>query len=325
MSQHTLAVLDDYQNVSLKMADWTPITTAGVQITVFDNTITDTDALVARLRPFSILCIMRERTKFPASLLAQLPNLKLLVTTGMRNLGLDVEAAKKLGITVCGTQSGGNATSELTWALLLGLAYNIVPNHIRMGSSAPGTKWQDGRIPTGLNGKTLGLIGLGRLGKSMAIIAKAFGMNVIAWSTNMTPEFAAAGGAMFAGSKEELFKQSDFVSVQVVLSPRSVDLVNEAELRLMKKTAFLINTARGPIVNQAALVKALKEDWIAGAALDVYDTEPLPADNELRTLSDKVLMTPHMGYVNDYSYEMYYRETVECVAKYLEGTPIRLL
>ncbi|KAK7203827.1 D-isomer-specific 2-hydroxyacid dehydrogenase NAD-binding protein [Myxozyma melibiosi] len=324
--QHSLAILDDYQSVALKIADWSAISdTAKVPITVFSDHLSDETEVIARLKPFTIICIMRERTKFTPALFAGLPNLKLLVTTGMRNLGIDLEAARAHGVVVSGTGSGGESTVETIWALILGVARNIVADHTRLTTPETATVWQAGRLPTGLYGRTLGVVGLGRLGSRVAAIAKVFGMNVLAWSENMTAEKAEAAGAKFAGSKEELMRQSDFVSVHVLLSERTVDLIGEAELRLMKKTAFLINTSRGPIVNEAALIKVLKEDAIAGAALDVYNVEPLPVNHELRKLGDKVLMLPHMAYVCDTAYEVFYRETVEDVLAYLSGSPIRVM
>ncbi|KAK9245934.1 D-isomer specific 2-hydroxyacid dehydrogenase [Lipomyces tetrasporus] len=321
-----LAILDDYQSVALEMADWTPVTDSGIDITVFTDTIKDQDALVSRLEPFAIVCIMRERTPFPESLLERLPNLKLLVTTGMRNYAVDIAAATTLGITVVGTQVPSRSTTEHIWALILGIARNIVPDATRTGTPGDaGLPWQAGRLATGLHGKTLGLIGLGRLGASVAEIAKVFGMRVIAWSQNLTAEKAAQVGVEFAATKQRLLADSDFVSVHVVLSPRSVDLISTNELQLMKKTAFLINTSRGPIVNEKALVAALRDGTIAGAALDVYDVEPLPSDNELRTLGDKVLLTPHGAYVTDDTYKPFFEETVEDVVQWLGGTAIRVL
>ncbi|KAK9372646.1 D-isomer specific 2-hydroxyacid dehydrogenase [Lipomyces chichibuensis] len=320
-----LAILDDYQSVALKIADWTPVIDAGVDITVFNDTIQDEDALVARLEPFTILCIMRERTPFSESLFRRLPNLKLLVTTGMRNLAVNIEAATNLGITVVGTQSPGWSTTEHIWALILGIARNIVPDATRTATPNVSVPWQAGRLATGLYGKTIGLIGLGRLGVSVAKIAQAFGMRVTAWSQNLTLEKAAEVGVEFAGSKEELLRNSDFVSLHVVLSPRTVDLISETELKLMKKTAFLINTSRGPIVNEKALVAALRNGTIAGAALDVYEVEPLPPNNELRTLGDRVLITPHSAYVTDDTYKTYFEETVEDVVQWLAGEPVRVI
>ncbi|KAK9495535.1 D-isomer specific 2-hydroxyacid dehydrogenase [Lipomyces doorenjongii] len=320
-----LAILDDYQAVALKIADWTPVIDAGVDITVFNDTIQDEDALVTRLEPFTILCIMRERTPFSESLLRRLPNLKLLVTTGMRNFAVNIEAATSLGITVVGTQVLAWSTTEHIWALILGIARNIVPDATRTATPDVSVPWQTGRLATGLYGKTIGLIGLGRLGVSVAKIAKAFGMRVTAWSQNLTAEKAAEVGVEFAGSKEELLRDSDFVSLHVVLSPRSVDLISEAELKLMKKTAFLINTSRGPIVNEKALVAALRDGTIAGAALDVYDVEPLSPNNELRTLGDRVLLTPHTAYVTDDTYKTFFEETVEDIVEWLAGEPVRVI
>ncbi|KAK9382674.1 D-isomer specific 2-hydroxyacid dehydrogenase [Kockiozyma suomiensis] len=323
--QHSIAILDDYQSVALKVADWSPIVNAKIPITVYTDHAADNATTISRLKPFTILCIMRERTKFPSSLFAELPNLKLLVTSGMRNLGIDLKGAKEHGVTVCGTASGADSTVEIIWSLIFGIAKDTVSNDSRLKNPATANIWQAGRLPTGLAGRTLGVIGLGRLGIKITTIAKVFGMRVIAWSQNMTAEKAEAAGAEFIGSKEELMRQSDFVSVHVILSDRTVNLINESDLRMMKKTAFLINTSRGPIVNESALIKILKEDVIAGAALDVFDVEPLPADSELRSLGDKVLLSPHMGYVCDTTYDIYFRESVEDIVAFLAGAPIRVM
>jgi phosphoglycerate dehydrogenase-like enzyme len=261
---------------------------------------------------------MRERTPFPAALFAHLPNLKLLVTAGMRNAAIDLEAAAARGVTVCGTDMLPYPTAELTWGLILAFARNIAHEDRAMRDG----KWQT-TIGTGLKGKTLGLVGLGRLGAQVATIGKAFGMEIIAWSQNLTAEHAASAGARRV-DKATLFAESDVISIHLVLGERTRGLVKAADLARMKKTAFLVNTSRGPIVEESALVAALAEGSIAGAAIDVYDREPLPADHQLRRLANTVL-TPHLGYVTAENYRLVYGQAVEAIAAYLAGTPIRVL
>ena len=308
-----IAILDDYQGVALDCADWSAVE-AKAEITVFRDTITDHEALVARLQDFEILCIMRERTPFPRALLERLPKLKLLITTGHRNASVDVAAAKDLGITVCGTPSSGHAAAELTWALLMAAARRLdVENRsFREGS------WQVG-LGRDLHGATLGVVGLGRLGTLISGYGQAFGMKVIAWSQNLTPEHAADCGAE-AVDKETLFREADFISLHVKLSERSRGLVGAGELALMKPDAWIVNTSRGPVIERAALLAALKEERIGGAALDVFDEEPLPADDELRRL-DNVVATPHVGYVSRENYRTMYRVTAENILAFLAGTP----
>lgn len=308
-----IALLDDYQGVALDCADWNALP-PGADITVFNDTITDPDALVARLEGFDILGIMRERTPFPRSLLERLPNLKLLVTTGHRNASVDVAAARELGITVCGTPSSAQAAAELTWALLMAAARRL---DREMASFKDGG-WQVG-LGRDLGGATLGVIGLGRLGSLVAGYGKTFGMRVIAWSQNLTPERAAEAGAE-AVDKETLFRESDFVTIHVRLSDRTEGLVNGDALGLMKPDAWIVNTSRGPIVERAALLSALKAGKIGGAALDVFDEEPLPAGDELRRL-DNVVATPHVGYVSRENYAVMYRVTAENIAAFLAGKP----
>ncbi|GAB4225354.1 MAG: D-2-hydroxyacid dehydrogenase family protein [Kiloniellaceae bacterium] len=312
-----IAILDDYQGVALDCADWSAVE-AKAEITVFRDTITDHEALVARLQDFEILGIMRERTPFPRALLERLPKLKLLITTGHRNASVDVAAAKDLGITVCGTPSSGHAAAELTWALLMAAARRLdVENRsFREGG------WQVG-LGRDLHGATLGVVGLGRLGSLIAGYGQAFGMKVIAWSQNLTPEHAADCGAE-AVDKETLFREADFISLHVKLSERSRGLVGAGELALMKPDAWIVNTSRGPVIERAALLAALKEKRIGGAALDVFDEEPLPADDELRRL-DNVVATPHVGYVSRENYRTMYRVTAENILAFLAGTPQNLI
>ncbi|MGD1880488.1 MAG: D-2-hydroxyacid dehydrogenase family protein [Kiloniellaceae bacterium] len=308
-----IALLDDYQGVALDSADWSAVT-AQAEITVFQDTMTDLDALAARLRDFAGIGIMRERTPFPKALLERLPNLKLLVTTGHRNDSIDVAAAKALGVTVCGTPSSAHAAAELTWALIMAAARRL---DVEMRSFRDGG-WQVG-LGRDLKGATLGVIGLGRLGGQVAGFGRAFGMRVIAWSQNLTAERAAEAGAE-AVDKETLFREANFVTLHLRLSDRSRGLVNAEMLALMKPDAWVVNTSRGPIIDRAALLAALTEKRIGGAALDVFDVEPLPADDDLRRL-DNVVATPHVGYVSRENYGTMYRVTAENIAAFLAGTP----
>lgn len=310
-----IAILDDYQNVATSMADWDSL---GADIEVFTEHIADPDELVRRLAGVEVVVAMRERTPFPEEVLARLPDLKLLVTTGRRNASIDVEAAGRHGIVVCGTGSLVHPTAELTWALILAAARRL-PAEV---DSMRGGGWQTG-IGTSLHGKTLGLLGLGRLGSRVARIGQAFGMRTIAWSQNLTPERAAEHGVT-AVPKETLLRESDVVSIHLVLSDRTRGLVGAAELAAMKPTAWLVNTSRGPIVDTDALTDALRRRVIGGAALDVYDTEPLPAEHPLRSLPNTVL-TPHIGYVTDDNYEVFYRDAVADIAAYQAGAPVRIV
>ena len=311
-----IAVLDDYQRAAGRFADWNRL--APHEVTFFHAPLDDTDAVAHALAPFEIVCIMRERTPVPSDLLQRLPRLELLVTTGMRNASIDLEAAARRGVTVCGTEALGTPTAELTWGLILALARRIpqADRALREG------RWQES-VGTGLEGKTLGIVGLGRLGSAVARTGAAFGMRVIAWSENLTAARAAECGAELV-TKVALFREADVVTIHVVLSGRTRGLVGADELALMKPTAFLVNTSRGPIVDEAALLAALAGARIAGAGLDVYDEEPLPADHPLRASSNTVL-TPHLGYVTEESYTLFYAQTVEAVAAYLAGSPIRIL
>lgn len=311
-----VAILDDYQSVALTCADWEGLPDTRVQ--AFADHLADEDALAQRLTPFEVIVAMRERTPFPRGLLARLPNLKLLVTTGARNASIDVAAAKELGITVAGTRGLGTPTAELTWGLIIGLVRHIAEEdrNIRAGG------WQSTIGPV-LHGATLGCLGLGNLGKQVAVVAKAFGMEVIAWSQNLTQARCDEVGARLV-TKEELFAQSDIVSVHLVLGDRTRGLVGAAELARMKPTAYLVNTSRGPIVDEAALIEAVRERRIAGAAVDVYETEPLPADHPYRTL-ENTLLTPHIGYVTRQGYEVFYQDAVEDIHAFLQGAPVRVL
>jgi phosphoglycerate dehydrogenase-like enzyme len=324
-----IAILDDYQNVALGYADWKGLPGAP-EITVFSEHITRHELLAATLRPFDVIVAMRERTAFPASLLALLPNLRLLVTTGMANASCDMTAARAHGITVCGTNGVSGATAELTWGLILALVRHIPEEDRRMKESARAGGaalsvrggWQR-TVGTGLAGKRLGVVGLGRQGREVARYGQAFGMQVAAWSQNLDPDQAREAGAEPV-SREQLFSRSDVVTIHYKLSPRSTGLVGAAELALMKPTAYLVNTSRGPIVDTGALVAALRGGQIAGAALDVYDTEPLPLGDPLRSAPNTVL-TPHLGYVTDETYQVFYGEAVEDIAAYINGNPVRVL
>ena len=312
-----IAVLDDYQNVALQMADWS-VLPDDAEVTVFNEYLGDTDAVAAHLADFEIVGIMRERTPFPRALFEKLPNLKLLVTTGMRNASIDLAAAADHGVMVCGTRGLARNTVELTWALILAAARSLPFEDRRMRAGG----WQT-TLGRDLEGATLGVIGLGRLGSQVATIGKAFGMNLLAWSQNLTAERAAEFDAMLV-SKEDLLRQADFVTIHLVLSGRTRGLIDAAELALMKPDAYLINASRGPIVDEAALIAALEAKQIAGAGLDVYDVEPLPADHPFRRL-DNVVLSPHIGYVTGNTYRVFYGDMVEAIAGHLNGAPVRQL
>jgi phosphoglycerate dehydrogenase-like enzyme len=308
-----IAVLDDYQGVARDCADWSTL-----DVEAFTDHLADDDAVVARLAPFDVVVAMRERTPFTRARLARLPNLRLLVTTGMRNASIDVDAARELGITVCGTGSLGPPTAELAWALILALTRHVPEEDRAMRQGG----WQH-TIGPELAGHRLGIVGLGRLGARMAAIARAFEMEPVAWSENLTEARAAAAGAELV-SKEALFSTADVVTIHLVLSDRTRGLVGADELALMRPTAYLVNTSRGPIVDEAALLDALHAGRIAGAGLDVYDTEPLPADHPLRRAPNTVL-TPHIGYVTTGTYALFYGDAVEDVERWLAGDPVRVL
>jgi phosphoglycerate dehydrogenase-like enzyme len=312
-----VAILDDYQKVALGLGDWSGLAVAAPQ--VFEDHLADEDALVERLIGFEIIVAMRERTPFPRSLLSRLPHLRLLVTTGLRNASIDLAAAAELGVVVSGTRGLPYPTAELTWGLILGLCRNIPleDRATRVG------EWQVS-LGVGVRGKTLGLVGLGNLGSQVAAIGKAFGMDVVAWSQNLSHERAAEVGVRRAETLLELLAGADIVSVHLVLGERTRGLLGARELAAMKRTAFLVNTARGPIVDEAALVQALRARAIAGAGLDVFETEPLPPDHALRSLPNTII-TPHLGYVTEETYRLFFGDAVEDIRAYLAGHPLRVL
>jgi phosphoglycerate dehydrogenase-like enzyme len=305
-----IAILDDYQNVALKMADWSVLATR-TDIAVFNDHIADPEALVERLAPFDILCVMRERTPLPRQVLERLPRLKLIASTGPRNASIDNSAAKEFGINVTATGYKSTPTIELTWALILASVRFIV----RENEAVRDGLWQTS-IGEELSGRTLEVLGLGNIGGQVARIGLAFGMNVIAWSQNMTPDIAEAAGAKLV-SKDELFRQADILTIHLILSARTKGLVGAAELALMKPTARLINTSRGPIVDESSLIKALRSHAIAGAAVDVFDQEPLPSQHPFRSM-DNVLATPHIGYVADNLYRTFYGDAVKSITTWLD-------
>jgi len=312
-----IAVLDDYQGIALSKGGWDRLP-ADARIEAFRDHVADEAALALRLQPFDVVVAMRERTPFPRSLLERLPNLKLLVTTGMRNASFDVQAAKDRGVLVCGTGGQPTPTAELTWGLIIGCVRHIAQEDraTRAGN------WQTTIGPT-LHGATLGCLGLGNLGSQVARVGLAFGMNVIAWSQNLTVERAQQVGAKLV-TKDELLSQSDVVSIHLVLSDRTRGLIGARELALMKPTAFLVNTSRGPIVDEAALVETLRQHRIAGAGIDVFGQEPLPAEHPFLRL-DNTLITPHLGYVTLETYDRFYGEAVEDIIAWLEGAPVRVI
>ncbi|MCW5693221.1 MAG: D-2-hydroxyacid dehydrogenase family protein [Pseudolabrys sp.] len=312
------AILDDYQDVALKYADWSPVA-QDVEVTVFNEPFRDQAEAIEKLQGFQIVAGMRERTPFPRAVIEALPDLKLLITTGARNNSFDLKAAAERGVTVCGTGTFGNPTVGIVFGLILELTRRIGFENARLKAGAP---WQV-TIGQDLEGLSLGIVGLGKLGTRVAAVGKAFGMNVIAWSPNLTPEKAAAGGVDYA-TREELFAKADIVTIHVVLSERSRNLVNADDLARMKKTAYLINTARAPIVDQAALLKALDEKRIAGAGLDVFDVEPLPLDHPYRML-DNVVITPHLGYVSEQTYRKFYPDIVENIRAFIDNKPVRVI
>lgn len=310
-------MLDDYQNVALDSADWTPVR-ATHSVEVFNDHIVDEDELVARLADSDVIVVMRERTPFPATLLARLPNLRLLVTTGMKNAALDVDAAKAQGVTVCGSAMTGNAVPEITFGMIIALSRNFVAEATAVRTGG----WQH-TIGPGLAGRTLGIVGLGRLGIPVAGLGHAFQMDVAAWSPNLTAE-RAAEHTVRAVSKDELFAGSDVITIHMPLSERSRGLIGADDLARMKASAYLINTSRGPIVDEAALISVLEAHRIAGAGLDVYDTEPLPTDHPFRSLPN-VLALPHIGYVTTDQYRTWFGQVVEDIVAWAQGTPVRVL
>jgi len=319
----SIAVLDDYQNIALRMADWSGLQKSH-RVAVFNERLPDVDAAARALADFDVVCVMRERMPVPRALFERLPKLRLLVTTGKRNASIDLEAAKDHKVTVCGTGGGygggsGLSTAELAIGLMLALA-----RHLREEFQAmrPGGGWQT-TVGTDLDGKTLGIIGLGNLGTKVGKVGAAIGMKVIAWSENLTPERARERGAERV-DKDDLFRRADVISIHTVLSPRTRGLVGTRELGLMKPTAFLVNTSRGPIVEEAAILAALREKRIAGYGADTYDVEPLPSDHPLRS-EPRALLTPHLGYVTEETYRGFYGGTVAAIEAWLAGKPTGVL
>ena len=308
--KYKIAILDDYQNVALESADWSLLRDRA-DIAVFRKHLAEPEALIERLLPFDVVCVMRERTPLLRNVIERLPNLKLIASTGSANASIDMAAAGDRGIAVAHTGYRSDPTIELTWALILASARNIVTesNSVRSGG------WQQ-TVGTDLRGKTLGLLGLGRIGSQVARVGSAFGMNLVAWSQNLTSEVAQAAGATLV-SKDQLFEQADVLTIHLVLSGRTRGLVGAAELGKMKPTARLINASRGPIIDEQALISALKNKQIAGAAVDVFDIEPLPASHQFRTLAS-VLATPHIGYVSDGLYKTFYEDVVSNIRKWLD-------
>ena len=318
MPRYRCAILDDYQNVALSAADWSKVS-GDLEIEVFNAHLGPADKVIAALQGFDIVCAMRERTAFPRGVIEKLPQLKLLITTGMRNASIDVAAAKARGIVVCGTPAVGSPTSGIAIGLMLEMTRRIGYENARMKAGVP---WQT-TIGLDLEGLTLGVLGLGKLGTRTAKIAQAFGMKVIAWSQNLTPEKCQEAGVTYA-AKEDLFRQADFVTIHLVLSQRTRGLVGAKELAVMKPSAYIINTSRGPIIEEAALLAALREKTIAGAGLDVFDVEPLPVEHPLRKM-DNVVLTPHLGYVAIQNYRAYFAGIVDDIRAFLDGKPVRVI
>jgi D-3-phosphoglycerate dehydrogenase len=313
------AIIDDYQNVALKLADWSKVT-KDVDIQVFTEAVRRSDADTIRdLKDFDIVVMMRERTRFPRDVIDGLPKLKLLITTGAYNASIDMKACQERGIVVSGTGGFGNPTTGITFGLILELTRRIGWEHARMKS---GVLWQN-TLGMDIEGKTLGVLGLGKLGARAAGVGKAFGMKVIAWSQNLTPERCKEVGVEYS-SKEDLFRNADVATIHLVLGDRTRGLVGAKELGLMKKTAYLVNTSRGPIVDEKALLDALNKKQIAGAGLDVFDVEPLPLDHPYRKL-DNVVITPHLGYVSQQNFDKYYPDIVEDIRGFLDGKPVRVV
>ncbi|WP_029587327.1 D-2-hydroxyacid dehydrogenase family protein [Bradyrhizobium sp. URHD0069] len=318
MTRLRCAILDDYLNLALRVADWSKISDR-VDITVFNEPFASPAAAASALSDFEIICAMRERTPFPAALFAALPKLKLLITSGMRNAALDLEAAKDHQVVLCGTQWGRDPTAPLTIGLILELTRNIGRENARMHAGEALQKF----VGIEIEGKTLGVVGLGKLGSKVSGLAKAFGMNVIAWSPNLTPERCKEVGVGYA-TKEELFATADIVTIHVVLSQRSLGLVGREDLARMKPSAYLVNTARAPIVDETALLETLQQKKIAGAAVDVFSVEPLPVDHPFRKL-DNIVLTPHLGYVTEEGFRNHYSQMVEGIDAWFKGEPLRRL
>lgn len=312
-----IALLDDYQGVAMTCAPWDSLP-SHCQTVTFRDYLEDENALMSRLEEFDIIMAMRERTPFPRSLLEKLPRLKLIATAGMRNASIDIEAATDLGILVCGTSGLKSTTAELTWGLILAVVRNIPREHLATTTG----KWQQ-TIGMGLEGKTLGILGLGSIGCMVAEVGRAFHMQLIAWSQNLTEERASEAGARLV-KKEELFKQADILTIHLVLSDRTRGLIGRNELQMMRPTAYLINASRGPLVDEEALIRALKNKVIAGAGLDVFDREPLPQDHPFLDL-ENVVLTPHLGYVTREVFHFFYGESQENIQNFLDGSPTRML
>ena len=318
MSTLRCAILDDYQHVALRSADWTTLADR-VDVRVLHQHVADESELASLIGDCEVVVIMRERTAFTQTVFARLPKLKLLVTSGMRNAAIDLAAAREHDVTVSGTGSQAAPPAELTWALILALARHVTQESAAFRANGP---WQS-TVGTDLQGRTLGIIGLGNIGRRVARVAAAFNMRVLAWSQNLAAAKAEASGAMLT-SKESLLAESDFVTIHLVLSDRTRGLLGAGDLRHMKPTAYLINTSRAPIVDRQALVQALRDEWIAGAGLDVFEEEPPSADDPLRSLPN-VVATPHLGYVSRDNYRTYFGEAIEDIAAFLDGRPIRTL
>jgi D-3-phosphoglycerate dehydrogenase len=318
MTRLRCAILDDYLNLALGIADWSKISDR-VDVTVFNEPFASTEAAAGALKDFEIICAMRERTPFPRALFAALPKLKLLITSGMRNAAIDMEAAKDHQVVLCGTQWARDPTAPLTMGLILELTRNIGRENARMHAGEPLQKF----VGIEIEGKTLGVVGLGKLGAKVSEMAKAFGMNVIAWSPNLTPERCKEVGVAYA-TKEDLFATADIVTIHMVLSQRSRGLVGAAELARMKPTSYLVNTSRGPLVDEAALLKVLQQKKIAGAGVDVFAVEPLPVEHPFRKL-DNIVLTPHLGYVTEDSFRNHYSQMVEGIDAWFKGEVLRKL
>jgi phosphoglycerate dehydrogenase-like enzyme len=316
--RYRCAILDDYQNVALSMADWSSVI-GDIDVTVFNAPFENAAEAQRALAGFHIVCAMRERTPFRGGMIAALPDLKLLITTGARNNSIDLDAAAEHGVVVCGTGSFGNPTVGVTFGLILELTRRIGFENARMKSGEP---WQV-TLGTDLEGLTLGIVGLGKLGTRVAKVAQAFGMRVFAWSQNLTPDKCREAGVEYA-AKDDLFRRADIVTVHLVLSERSRSVIGAGELGLMKPTAYLVNTARGPLVDEAALIETLSRRRIAGAGLDVFAVEPLPVDHPFRDL-DNVVVTPHLGYVTAQNYARFFADMVEDIRAFLDGTPVRVI
>ncbi len=313
------AVLNDFQHVAMTVADWSPVVD-DVEVLSFPEHFVSEDELASAVADFDIIVTLRERVRFPASLLARLPRLRLLVASGMRNAAIDLTAAREHGVTVCGTASSGTPPLEQTWALLLGLARHTVEENTALRAGGP---WQS-TVGADLHGRRLGILGLGRIGSGVAQVGRAFGMDVHAWSSNLTEERADEVGVTLAASLEDLLRGSDFVTIHLKLGERTRSLLGATELGLMKPTAYLVNTSRSAIVDSDALLAALHAGAIAGAGVDVFDTEPLPADDPMRT-APRLLATPHLGYVSESNYRTYYTHAVEDIRAFLDGVPLRVL